>query len=76
MNARYVERRGRAHHQQADFTIEHHYRVDMFYVAINSQLQELNQWFSEDAVESLFSVRLLILELHVSLLELMIFVSW
>jgi hypothetical protein len=27
MNARYVKRRGRARHQQADFTIEHHYRV-------------------------------------------------
>jgi len=30
MNARYVERRGRARHQQADFTIEQHYRVDIF----------------------------------------------
>jgi hypothetical protein len=30
MNARYVERRGQARHQQADFTIKHHYRVDIF----------------------------------------------
>jgi ribosomal protein L22 len=35
MNARYVERRGRARHQQDDFTIEHHYRVDIFYAAID-----------------------------------------
>ena len=27
MNVRYVKRRGRAHHQQADFTIEHYYHV-------------------------------------------------
>jgi hypothetical protein len=38
MNVRYVERRCRARHQQADFTIEHHYRVDIFYAAIDSQL--------------------------------------
>jgi hypothetical protein len=30
MNARYVESRDRARHQQADFTIEQHYRVDFF----------------------------------------------
>jgi hypothetical protein len=53
MNARYVERRGRARHQQADFTIEHHYRVDIFYATIDSQLQELNRRFSEQAVELL-----------------------
>ena len=28
MNACYVERAGLAHHQQDDFTIKHHYRVD------------------------------------------------
>jgi hypothetical protein len=37
MNAHYVERRGRARHQQANFTIEHHYRVDIFCVAIDFQ---------------------------------------
>jgi hypothetical protein len=74
--ARYVERRGRARHQQANFTIEQHYRVDIFCASIDSQLQELNRWFSEHAVELLFSARLLILEPHVNLLELMIFVSW
>jgi hypothetical protein len=30
INARYVERRDRAYHQQVDFTIEYHYRVDIF----------------------------------------------
>jgi hypothetical protein len=53
MNARYVERRGRARNQQTDFTIEHHCRVDIFCGAIDSQLQELNRRFSEDAVELL-----------------------
>jgi hypothetical protein len=53
MNVRYVERRGRARHQQADFTIEHHYYVDIFCVAIDSQLQELNHRFSKQAMELL-----------------------
>jgi hypothetical protein len=56
MNVRYVERRGRAHHQQADFIIEHHYCMDIFCVAIDSQLQELNRRFSEQAVELLILV--------------------
>ena len=30
MNARYVERGGLACYQQDDFTIEHHYQVDIF----------------------------------------------
>jgi hypothetical protein len=53
MNARYVERRGRARHQQADITIEHYYRVDIFCASIDSQLQELNRRFSENAMELL-----------------------
>jgi hypothetical protein len=53
INACYVERRGRACHQQADFTIEHHYHVNIFCNTINSQLQELNRRFSEYAVELL-----------------------
>ncbi|XP_059458258.1 uncharacterized protein LOC132187841 [Corylus avellana] len=51
MNAGYIERRGRACNQQVDFTIEHHYRVDIFCATIDSQLQELNHRFSEHAVE-------------------------
>ena len=53
MNARYVGRRARARHLQDDFTIEHHYRVDLFYAARDSQLHELNCRFTEDAVELL-----------------------
>jgi hypothetical protein len=53
MNARYVERRGLARHQQADFIIEQHYRVNIFCASIDSQLQELNHRFSEHAVELL-----------------------
>jgi hypothetical protein len=53
MTARYVDRRGLARHQQDDFTIEHHYRVDIFCAAIDSQLQELNHRFNEHAVELL-----------------------
>ncbi|KAK2638154.1 hypothetical protein Ddye_025949 [Dipteronia dyeriana] len=53
MNARYVARRGRARKQQENYTIEQYYRVDLFYAAIDSQLQELNNRFSEQAVELL-----------------------
>ena len=53
MNARYIEIRGWARHQQADFTIEHHYNVNIFCAVIDSQLQELNRRFSEHAVELL-----------------------
>ena len=53
MNARYVEREDLARYQQDDFTIEHHYQVDIFYAAIDSILQELNHRFSKHAVELL-----------------------
>ncbi|XP_075645199.1 uncharacterized protein LOC142616200 [Castanea sativa] len=53
MNARYVERGGPTRYQQDDFTIEHHYQVDIFYVAIDSILQELNHRFSKHAMELL-----------------------
>ena len=39
MNACYVGRRGRACNQQDNVTIEHHYRVNIFYATINSQLR-------------------------------------
>jgi hypothetical protein len=39
--------------QQVDFTIGHHYHVDIFCVAIDSRLQELNRRFSEHAVKLL-----------------------
>ncbi|XP_050256951.1 uncharacterized protein LOC126702324 [Quercus robur] len=53
MNARYVARRGRARNQQDNVTNKHHYRVNIFYATIYSQLQELNYWFNEDAMELL-----------------------
>ena len=53
MNACYVERRGRACNQQDNITIEHHYRVNIFYATIDSQLQELNYQFNENAMDLL-----------------------
>ena len=53
MNSCYVGRRGRACNQQDNVTIEHHYRINIFYAAIDSQLQKLNHRFNEDAMELL-----------------------
>ncbi|XP_028098458.1 uncharacterized protein LOC114298153, partial [Camellia sinensis] len=53
MNAPYIRTRGRARDHQDEFTIEHYYRADIFYAAIDSQLQELNGRFSEHAIELL-----------------------
>ena len=53
MNARYVDRGGLACYQKDDFTIEHHYWIDIFYAVIDSILQELNHRFSKHAVELL-----------------------
>ena len=38
MTGRYVDRRGPARHQQDDFTIKHHYQVDISYATIDFQL--------------------------------------
>ena len=51
MNSSYVLRRGR--HQHDDFNVEHHYRVDVFNAAIDSQLFKLNSRFSEQAMKLL-----------------------
>ncbi|GKC78929.1 zinc finger MYM-type protein 1-like protein, partial [Tanacetum coccineum] len=40
-------------HKKDNVTVEHHYRVDVFIVAIDSQLQELNNRFSESVSELL-----------------------
>ena len=53
MNTCYVARRGRARNQQDNVTIEHYYRVNIFYATIDSQLYELNYRFNEDAMELL-----------------------
>ena len=51
MNACYVTRFGRAHHQQEDFRNEYYYKVDIFKAGIDSQFQELNHRFTEHAME-------------------------
>ncbi|KAJ7959595.1 Zinc finger MYM-type protein 1 [Quillaja saponaria] len=51
MNAPFLVGRGRRH--QKDHTVEHHYRVDIFLLVIDSQLQELNTRFKEEVVELL-----------------------
>ena len=53
MKDNYIVRRGRACHQDSDITIEHHYKVDIFNIVIDSQLQELNNKFNENKVELL-----------------------
>ncbi|XLT93859.1 hypothetical protein S245_016512, partial [Arachis hypogaea] len=40
MSTQYTVGRGRS--RQPKITIEHHYRVDVFLAAIDSQIQELN----------------------------------
>ena len=53
MNIAFNEGRGRARHRQEQVTMEHHYKVDIFIAAIDSQMQELNSRFSEQTVELL-----------------------
>lgn len=53
MSDRYVARNGRARHQQDQFTIEHHYKIDIFLAVIDTQLQELNNKFNEKTTELL-----------------------
>ncbi|KAK9165560.1 hypothetical protein Scep_000751 [Stephania cephalantha] len=52
-NAQYIARIGRARHQHDKFTMEHHYKVDIFYVVIDTQLQELDNRFNDHTVELL-----------------------
>ncbi|XP_073224849.1 uncharacterized protein [Cicer arietinum] len=44
---------GRSHLQQGQITIEHYFRVEIFFTAIDQQLQELNNRFSEQAMSLL-----------------------
>jgi hypothetical protein len=55
MNARCTRARGRSCRQdeESSMTMEHHFRIDVFTVAIDFQLQELNNRFSEHTVELL-----------------------
>nr|XP_023904791.1 uncharacterized protein LOC112016457 [Quercus suber] len=51
MNARYTKGRGRYRRQDKDLTIEHHFRIGIFTVAIDFQLQELKSRFCELTTE-------------------------
>ncbi|KAH1056689.1 hypothetical protein J1N35_034754, partial [Gossypium stocksii] len=51
MNAQYVV--GHSHNKKEDVTVEHHYRVDIFFATIDTQLQVLKSRFNENVVELL-----------------------
>ncbi|KAK9689327.1 hypothetical protein RND81_09G052700 [Saponaria officinalis] len=53
MNSIYIERGGRARRQHDQNTVEVHYRRNLFYAAIDVQLQELSYRFNEKSVELL-----------------------
>ncbi|KAK9726075.1 hypothetical protein RND81_05G188400 [Saponaria officinalis] len=53
MDAIYIGRKGRARRQQDQNTVEHHFRVNVFYVTIDKQLQELNSRFNDKALRLL-----------------------
>ncbi|XP_077215543.1 uncharacterized protein LOC143850131 [Tasmannia lanceolata] len=53
MSAPYTAGRGQSRESQDLITMEHHYRVDIFNAAIDSQLQELNSRFNEQPTEVL-----------------------
>jgi len=55
MNARYTRARDRSCRQdkESSMTMENHFRIDVFTIAIGFQLQELNNKFSEHAMELL-----------------------
>ncbi|KDO39399.1 hypothetical protein CISIN_1g042551mg, partial [Citrus sinensis] len=48
-----LEMMGQARHQEDNFTVAEHYRVNLFYVVIDCQLQELSSRFNEHAVQLL-----------------------
>ena len=51
MNACYTKGRGRYRRQDDDLTMEHHFRIGIFTVAIDFQLQELKSRFCELTTE-------------------------
>ncbi|KAL6491731.1 hypothetical protein OROGR_034096 [Orobanche gracilis] len=53
LSSSYRNRGSRARNEHSDHTLEHHYRVDIFYEAINCQLMELDHRFSDSAMELL-----------------------
>ncbi|XP_028104127.1 uncharacterized protein LOC114303186 [Camellia sinensis] len=53
MSYPYKEGRGQSCFERDQLTMEHHFRVDIFIVTVDSQLQELNNKFKEDVMELL-----------------------
>ena len=51
MNAHYTKGRDRYRRQDDNLTMEHHFRIDIFTVAIDFQLQELKSRFSKLTTE-------------------------
>ena len=51
MNAHYTKSRGRYRSQDEDLTMEHHFRIGIFTIAIDFQLQELKSRFCELTME-------------------------
>ncbi|KAL6574542.1 hypothetical protein OROMI_011827 [Orobanche minor] len=51
LSSSYRSRGPRARNEQSDHTLEHHYRLTIFYEAINCQLIELYHRFSDSAME-------------------------
>ncbi|KAH1113489.1 hypothetical protein J1N35_006867 [Gossypium stocksii] len=51
MNAQYIM--GCSRNKKEDVTVEHHYRVDIFFATIDTQLQELKSRFNKNVVELL-----------------------
>ncbi|XP_024971972.1 uncharacterized protein LOC112510856 [Cynara cardunculus var. scolymus] len=49
----YFSRGNRARNEHSDHTLEHHYRVDIFYEAIGCQLMEIDHRFSHGSKEML-----------------------
>ena len=54
LSSQYIVGRGRSLPQRANVTLEHHYRIDIFIAAIDSQLHELDSRFCEQTMELLF----------------------
>ncbi|KAL4562324.1 hypothetical protein LXL04_034524 [Taraxacum kok-saghyz] len=53
LSSSYFTRGARARREHSDHTLEHHYRVDIFYESINCQLMELNHRFNDSSMELL-----------------------
>ncbi|TYJ00032.1 hypothetical protein E1A91_A13G059100v1, partial [Gossypium mustelinum] len=51
MNAQFIV--GRSHNKKEDVTVEHQYRVNIFFATIDTELQELKSMFNEHVVELL-----------------------